>query len=132
MTIPIVGVNFPNTDKAKTNRRFELMLCAPGDPVELRLEPKNPFDKRAVAIFSTRGIQIGYVQAERAAFIGGLIRRFGEVQAIFQAATDHGGLIRVGLEGQKPELPPATSTPHHRKNTHGDSGFYPDEIWPDD
>jgi len=66
-TTSIVGIDFPNEDKSKSNRRMECMLCAPGDAVELRLEQTNPYDDSAVAIFSERGIQLGYVSAERAA-----------------------------------------------------------------
>jgi hypothetical protein len=55
LTTSIVGIDFPNDDKSKSNRRMECMLCAPGDPVESRLEPKNPFDSNAVAIWSERG-----------------------------------------------------------------------------
>jgi len=43
---------------------MECMLCAPGDVVELRLEPTNPYDENAVAIFSERGTQLGYVSAD--------------------------------------------------------------------
>ena len=48
LTTSIVGIDFPNEDKSKSNRRMECMLCAPGDTVELRLEPTNPFDNNAV------------------------------------------------------------------------------------
>jgi hypothetical protein len=41
LTTSIVGIDFPNEDKSKSNRRMECMLCAPGDVVELRLEPTN-------------------------------------------------------------------------------------------
>ena len=47
LTTSIVGIDFPNEDKSKSNRRMECMLCAPGDAVELRLEPTNPFDDNA-------------------------------------------------------------------------------------
>ncbi|MEG8024102.1 HIRAN domain-containing protein [Sphingomonas aurantiaca] len=64
LTTSIVGIDFPNEDASKSNRRMECMMCAPGDLVELRLEPTNPFDSNAVAIFSDRGTQLGYVSAE--------------------------------------------------------------------
>jgi len=69
LTTSIVGIDFPNEDKSKSNRRMECMICAPGDVVELRLEPTNPYDDNAVAIFSERGVQLGYVSAERAPLI---------------------------------------------------------------
>jgi hypothetical protein len=60
LTTSIVGIDFPNDDKSKSNRLMECMLCAPGDTVELRLEPKNPFNSNAVSIWSDRGVQLGY------------------------------------------------------------------------
>jgi hypothetical protein len=70
LTTSIVGIDFPNEDKSKSNRRMECMICAPGDAVELRLKPANPYDEHAVAIFSERGTQLGYVSAARAPLIG--------------------------------------------------------------
>lgn len=46
------------------------MLCAPSELVELRFEPKNPFDENAVAAWSERGVQLGYDCGERAHLIG--------------------------------------------------------------
>lgn len=43
-----------------------MMLCEPGDPIELCREPKNKHDKHAVAVFTDRGTQLGYLTAERA------------------------------------------------------------------
>ena len=70
LTTSLVGIDFPNEDASKSNRRMECMMCAPGDLVELRLEPTNPFDSNAVAIVSDRGTPLGYVSAERAPLIG--------------------------------------------------------------
>jgi hypothetical protein len=97
LTTSIVGIDFPNEDKSKSNRRMECMLCAPGDPVELRTEPKNPFDSNAVAIWSERGVQLGYVSAERAPLIG---KRMGqdEVNAVFQAIHGSGPISGSGSE----------------------------------
>lgn len=103
LSLHVVGVAFPNKDGG--NRRFEALLCAPGEPVSLVLEPKNPADPHAVAVFSVRNVQIGYLSADRAAWIGGLIRHGAEVQAIFQEATHIGAAIRVGLHGELPTLP---------------------------
>ncbi len=47
LTTSIVGIDFPNEDASKSNRRMECMMCAPGDLVELRFEPMNPFDENA-------------------------------------------------------------------------------------
>lgn len=59
LTTSIVGIDFPNDDASKSNRRMECMMCAPGDLVELRLKPQNPFDENAVAVWSDRGTQLG-------------------------------------------------------------------------
>ncbi len=59
-------------------------MCAPGDLVELRLEPKNTFDENAVAGWSDRGKQLGYVSAERAPLIGKRMKE-DDATAVFQA-----------------------------------------------
>ncbi len=55
LTTSIVVIDFPNEDASKSNRRMEYMMCAPGGLVELRLEPKNPFDANTVVVWSDRG-----------------------------------------------------------------------------
>ncbi|MES3092798.1 HIRAN domain-containing protein [Sphingomonas aerolata] len=104
LTTLIVGIDFPNEDKSKSNRRMECMLCAPGDAVELRLEPTNPYDENAVAIFSDRGTQLGYVSAERAPLIGKRMKE-GEAIAVFQAMHGSGAYIRIRFGGGAPTLP---------------------------
>ena len=94
LTTFVVGIDFPNEDKSKSNRRMECMLCVPGDVVELRLEPTNPFDNNAVAILSERGPQLGYVSAERAPLIGKRMKE-GEANAVFQAMHGSGAYIRI-------------------------------------
>ena len=54
MTLAVVGIDFPNEDKARSNRRFELLASAAGDPVSLRPEPRNRHDPKAIAVFSAR------------------------------------------------------------------------------
>ena len=104
LTTSIVGIDFPNEDKGKSNRRMECMLCAPGDVVELRLEPTNPFDANAVAIFSDRGTQLGYVSAERAPLIGKRMKE-DDATAVFQAMHGNGAYIRIRFGGGLPTLP---------------------------
>jgi hypothetical protein len=104
LTTSIVGIYFPDEDESKSNRRMECMLCAPGDAVELRLEPTNPYDENAVAIFSERGTQLGYVSAERAPLIGKRMKE-GETIAVFQAMHGSGAYIRVRFGGGVPTLP---------------------------
>ncbi|WP_373928269.1 HIRAN domain-containing protein [Sphingomonas aerolata] len=83
-TTSIVGIDFPNADKTRSNRRMEILLCAPGDRVTLRREPKNPHDSNAVGVWSERDIQLGYISAERAPMIGRRLQA-EETSALFQA-----------------------------------------------
>lgn len=124
LSLAIVGADYPN--KRGPTRRFELALCEPGEPVGLVPEPKNPADPRAVAVFSCRGVQLGYISAERCGRIGQLIRQGREVRAVFQEATRHGGVIRVAFDGEEPVLPSP-------RVMHADpeQDFWPDEEWPD-
>lgn len=102
-----------------------MAACKPGEPIELRPEPKNPADPHAVAIYSARGIQLGYLTAERAPRIGAMIRQGREVAAIFQEQTEFGGAIRVAFDGDLPTLPPVRPKPEPEPD------FWPDEEWPD-
>lgn len=113
MTLAVVGVDFPN--RKGPTRKFELMLCIPGEPVELRPEPRNPADERAIAVFSARGIQIGYLTAERCGWIGAMMTKGVQVKAIFQSATERGGLIRASFDGSIPDLPAVLVPVEHEK-----------------
>lgn len=109
-------------------RKFEILLCDPGEPVQLVPEPKNKHDENAIAVFSARGVQIGYLAAERAPRIGQLIRQGTDVVAIFQRASSFGALIRVGFDGAAPALPRAQES----EPIEPDDGWFPDEVWPDE
>lgn len=126
LSLAVVGADHPNT--RGPTRRFEIAICKPGDAVELRREPKNKADERAVAVFSSRGVQLGYLAAEKCAWIGGMLINGRELRAIFQASTQFGALIRVAFDGDGPELPTHSTPKSHRD----DPDFYPDEIPPDD
>ncbi len=129
MSLHVVGANHPNADGG--NRRFEILLCIPGEAVDLVAEPKNPADPHAIAVFSSRRVQIGYLTADRAPWIGGMLRSGRPVTAIFQAATPAGAAIRVAFNGDEPVLPPvAPARPAPAQPT--DVEFWPDEIYPDD
>lgn len=138
LSLAVVGIRFENADKAKTSRRFEVRLCRPGDPVELRLEPKNPHDSNAVAVFSERGIQLGYLSAERAPFVGALIKAAaGEVTAVFQEEQAEIAVIRVRFGGGAPTLPrPRAETDRGATNSGArrdaiEGEFYPDPEGPE-
>lgn len=127
LTLAVVGIDFPNEDKARSNRRFELLASAAGDPVSLHLEPRNRHDPNAVAVFSARAVQIGYLSAERAPMIGARMRRGEEVRAIYQGLRGSVGYIRVRFGGGAPTLPPTTEV----RSAPVADDFYPDPEGPD-
>ena len=127
MTLAVVGIDFPNEDKARSNRRFELLASARGEPVSLRPEPRNRHDPNAVAVFSARDVQVGYLSAERAPLIGGRIRRGEEVQAVFQGIAGSVAYIRVRFGGGAPTLPPVVEDPPQPI----EDDFYPDPDGPE-
>ena len=126
LSLAVVGAAHPNADGS--DRRFETLLCAPGEPVELRPEPTNKADPNAIAVFSSRSVQIGYLTAERAPWIGSKLASGVELRAVFQSKTDYGALIRANLEGADPILP----HPKSSRLQADESGFWPDYIPPDD
>jgi len=111
LTLAIVGIDFPNADRRRTNRRSALMMLAPGTPLDLRPEPTNPHDEHAVAVFAVDGHQLGYLSAERAPFIAARMRRGEDVRAIFQGMTAAGAFLRVRIGGGDPTLPPRRAAP---------------------
>lgn len=136
LSLAVVGALHPNPDGS--NRLFEIWMLNPGDLIRLEPEPHNKSDPSAVAVFSCRNFQIGYLSADRCGWVGGKIRQGQDVRAIFQQATRDGALIRVHLDGQDPTLPPPRPKPLPRDdsgiNYAGDpeTGFWPDDIPPDD
>lgn len=127
LSLAVVGADYPN--KRGPGRRFELEMCTPGEPVQLIPEPKNPADPRAVAVFSARRIQIGYLTAERCGWIGAMIEAGRPIEAIYQQQTKHGAIIRVAFDGEAPTLPEPRPVPVSSEN---DPDFWPDEIPPDE
>ena len=127
LSLAVVGADFPN--KRGPGRCFEIALCIPGEPVDLVREPKNPADPRAVAVFSARGVQIGYLTAERAPWIGAMIGVGREIRTVFQSASSYGAVIRIAFDGEEPTLP---AEPEPAAKQQDDSDFYPDFIPPDD
>jgi hypothetical protein len=133
LSLAVVGADYPN--KRGPGRRFELNICKPGEPIELRPEPKNPADENAVAVYSCRGVQIGYITAERAPWIGAMLKRGRGVAVIFHRQTPFGAWVRIGFDGDQPALPPddgriGTATADEADDQQDD--FYPDEEWPDE
>jgi hypothetical protein len=104
----------------------------PGEAVELFPEPRNKADPNAIAVFSSRAVQIGYVTAERAPWTGSKMAAGADICAVFQRQTDYGALIRINLEGEDPILPAAPEPSRTSDSGADESGFWPDYIPPDD
>jgi hypothetical protein len=124
LSAAIVGITYPNKGRGPT-RLFELKLCKPGEPLELRPEPKNEHDEHAIAVFSARGVQLGYLPSERAVLIGSRLRNGVEVIAVFQGLDASVGWCRVAFGGEVPALP----GPSDPVEAPDDSGFFPDPIY---
>jgi hypothetical protein len=126
ITLPIVGSQFPNKGKKAPARRFAIELCEPGDPIKLVQEPDNPADENAIAVFSVENVQMGYLPAERAPYVGLQMSR-GEVSAIFQGKGPRSSFCRIAFDGEKPELPSAETD-----TKASEQDWWPDDIWEDD
>jgi hypothetical protein len=132
LTLAVVGIDFRNADGS--NRRSEAMMTLPGAPIALVPEPKNRHDPNAIAVFSPQGLQIGYLNAERAPYVGARISRGEDVQAIFQGVDGRSAFIRVRFDGGAPTLPPASDRPpasSRRGEAHDPDTFQPDEDGPE-
>ncbi|MEH3040219.1 MAG: HIRAN domain-containing protein [Sphingomonas paucimobilis] len=125
LSLHVVGADHPN--RGGGNRRFEILLCTPGEAVALVPEPRNPVDPNAVMVLSARGVQIGYLTADRAAWIGAMLRQGRKVTAVFQRATPMGAAVRVAFDGTVPVLPKEQAA-----GVDAEPEFWPDEVWPED
>lgn len=125
LSLHVVGADHPN--RGGGNRRFEILLCVPGEAVALVPEPRNPVDPNAVMVLSARGVQIGYLTADRAAWIAAMLRQGRAVAALFQQATPMGAAIRVAFDGAVPTLPVVVAA-----EADPEPDFWPDEVPPDD
>lgn len=81
-SLPACGEWYDNDDG--TSRQEELSRCETGDPLALIREPDNPHDPMAVAVFTARGIRVGYLSRERAGWIGSKMDRGYKVAAIVE------------------------------------------------
>lgn len=100
--------------------------------MHLRTEPDNPADEHAVAVYSCRDVQLGYLPSERAVYIGALMRRGVDVRAIFQERTSWGAAVRVAFDGEEPQLPAAKMLEPDPFHVDAESQWYPDDDWPND
>lgn len=118
-SLPACGEWYENEDG--TSRQAELARCQPGDVVDLVREPENPHDRMAVAIFTRRGIRVGYLRRDRAVWIGSKLDRGYDVRAIVERVKGThlpdatlGLVVRVNMEGDDPELPDIRHRPRVR------------------
>jgi len=109
-SLPAVGERFDNEDG--TSRQEELRRCLVGEMVHLVREPDNPHDHMAVAIFSERWVQVGYLGRERAQWIGSKMDRGYDVRAIVErvkgARLDGallGLVIRISMDPEQADEP---------------------------
>jgi hypothetical protein len=109
LSLAVVGADFPN--RRGPGRRFEIRICKPGEDVVLVPEPNNPADPNAIAVMSSRNIQIGYITAERCQFVRTLLAREPAMKAVFQNETGYGAVIRANLDGAAPTLPEQRASP---------------------
>lgn len=123
-TLPIVGIDYPN--KVGPTRRFELAMCTPGEELDLVPEPDNPADPSAVAVYSCRGYQLGYLPADRCGRISAMINQGRVVTAIYQGMDQLRGYARIAYDSDTPILPKAITKLEEPRD------FWPDEIWLDD
>jgi len=131
MSLAVVGADFPN--KRGPGRRFEIALCAPGDALELRPEPKNPADEHAIAVYSERDVQIGYLSSQRAVYIAKLLREGHSTIAIFQGAAPFGAFARVAFDGDEAALPaPSPVAARLGDGVDPDPEWQPDEEYSDE
>lgn len=128
-TLAVVGANYENKNPRSVGRKFEITMCKPSEMVQLVPEPKNPADENAIAVYSARNYQIGYLTAERAPFIKKLLARGETVRAVFQEATKWGCYIRVSFDGSMPVVPMPEEGSVQVSDPEPD--WYPDEEWPD-
>jgi len=107
--LPVVGTQFENEDGS--SRQEELARCEIGEAIELRREPDNPHDERAVALVTTRGIRVGYLARDRAVWMASKIDRGMPVQAVVDRVKGShmpgavlGLVVCVNMDGEWPEV----------------------------
>lgn len=103
-SLNIVGERYDNADGS--SRQDEIERVQPGEPVDLIREPNNKHDPSAIGVWSARGVQIGYIAADRTGWIGGKLD--GDVRAIVERKTGQHGrrglVLLINLQGSDPDL----------------------------
>lgn len=131
LSLAVVGVAHPN--KRGPTRLFAIQSTSPGDPITLVREPKNPADVYAIMVHNERGEMMGYLTAERAAWLAPMLDRGRVITAVFQGAASFGAYIRAAFDGKQPTLPPPQQLlAQPDDGADPESDFYPDDEWPDE
>ncbi len=88
-------------DSGRGVDRKALARLAPGEKVELRREPGNDYDARAVAVHTLGGVKVGYIPRARAEALGNLIDAGFATSAVVREVRTGGvrpePIIGVGL-----------------------------------
>lgn len=122
-TLAVVGANhMPGVG-------FEITMCRPCELVQLVPEPENEADENAIAVYSARNVQIGYLPSERAAFLIKVLKGGETIRAVFQEPTPWGCYIRMSFDGSVPILPEKVQGSVQEIDPEPD--WYPDEEWPE-
>ena len=78
-----------------------------------------------MAVYSCRGIQIGYLTAERCGRIGAMIRAGRAITAVFQEPAPFGAVVRAAFDEDEPALP-------SKRFADPEPEWWPDEEYPDE
>lgn len=108
LSLAVIGASFDNPRRKGNptgNRNTEILMFEPGEAVTLVLEPRNKHDRNAIAVFSSRKVQIGYIVADRTILLHKAWQAARDVRAIFQEPITGGAAIRVAFD-RDPVLPP--------------------------
>jgi predicted Zn finger-like uncharacterized protein len=81
----VAGVTQQNRDGS--DRQTIIRYCEVGEPLTLRREPSNRYDRKAVAVDRQTGEQIGYLSAELAADVAPWIDQGQRVEAEISSLT---------------------------------------------
>lgn len=104
--IPIIGARFGG--QRAFNRRAEIDRCQPGEELTLRLERTRISGRRAIGVYSSRGVQIGYVSSQGAEHPAALVSL---ARAVFKCADTFGAVALFTFDGKAPTLPQPKPAP---------------------
>ncbi len=104
--IPIIGALFGG--QRGRDRQAEIDLCRPGEELSLRLERTRVSGRRAIGVYSDRGVQIGYVLADGIAHPAAFASL---ARAAFKCPDTFGAVALFTFDGKVPALPQPKPAP---------------------